>query len=131
MLNSVVLVGRAGKDTEIKYFESGSARAHFNLAVDRPVKRQEGVDTTDWFRIELWDKKAEVAAQYIKKGTLVGVTGRLEQRSWTDQNGQKQEMTSIIASDFRLLGSRSDSAGGDGWGGGRQGGYGGGGDSGF
>lgn len=123
MLNSVVLVGRAGKDTEIKYFESGSAKAHFNLAVDRPVKRQEGVDTTDWFRIELWDKKAEIAAQYIKKGTLVGIQGRLEHRSWTDQNGQKQEMTSIIASDFRLLGSRSDSSGG-GWSGG-------GGDSGF
>lgn len=111
MLNSVVLVGRAGADAEIKYFESGSARAHFNLAVDRPQKRTEGVDNTDWFRIEMWDKRAETAAEYIKKGKLVGVVGRLEHRNWTDANGQKHDMTTIAASDFRLLGSKSENSG--------------------
>ncbi|MEB3285465.1 MAG: single-stranded DNA-binding protein [Candidatus Sericytochromatia bacterium] len=111
MLNSVVLVGRAGADAEIKYFESGRARAHFNIAVNRPVKRTEGVDTTDWFRIEVWDKRAEIAAEYVKKGKLVGIIGRLEHRSWTDQNGQKQDMTTISASDFQLLGSKAESGG--------------------
>jgi single-strand DNA-binding protein len=121
MLNSVVLVGRAGADPEIKYFESGRAKTTFNLAVDRPVKRQEGVDSTDWFRIELWGKSAEIAAEYVKKGKLVGITGRLEFSRWTDANGQKHEMPVIAANELRLLGSRSDNAGGD-FGGGRFGG---------
>ncbi|MEB3198045.1 MAG: single-stranded DNA-binding protein [Candidatus Sericytochromatia bacterium] len=122
MLNSVVLVGRAGADAEIKYFESGRAKTTFSLAVDRPVKRTEGAETTDWFRIELWDKRAESAAEWVKKGKLLGITGRLENASWTDAAGQKQQMPVIVANDFRLLGSKSDNAGG-GWGSGdRRGG---------
>jgi single-strand DNA-binding protein len=122
MLNSVVLVGRAGGDPEIKYFESGRAKAHLSLAVNRPGKRQEGVDNTDWFRVEFWDKKAEVVSQYVKKGALIGVTGRLEISSWTDQSGQKRDLYSIQASDFQFIGSKSDNAGGGGWSGGAQGG---------
>lgn len=120
MLNSVVLVGRAGADPEIKYFESGRAKTTFNLAVDRPVKRTEGVDSTDWFRIELWGKSAEIAAEYVKKGKLVGITGRLEFARWTDANGAKHEMPVIAANELRLLGSKSDNAGG---GYGRDGGF--------
>ncbi|MEB3222436.1 MAG: single-stranded DNA-binding protein [Candidatus Sericytochromatia bacterium] len=120
MLNSVVLAGRPGSDPEIKYFENGRAKAHFNLAVNRPGKRQEGVDNTDWFRVEFWDKKAEVVSQYVKKGALIGVVGRLEVGSWTDQSGQKRELYSIQASDFQFLGSKSDSAGGSDWAGSRQ-----------
>jgi single-strand DNA-binding protein len=130
MLNSVVLVGRAGADPEIKYFESGRAKTTFNMAVDRPVKRTEGVDTTDWFRIELWGKSAEIAAEYVKKGKLVGIVGRLEFSRWTDANGQKQEMPVIAANELRLLGGRNDSPGG-GFGGGGRGGDSGGGDFGF
>jgi single-strand DNA-binding protein len=130
MLNSVVLVGRAGADPEIKYFESGRAKTTFNIAVDRPVKRTEGVDTTDWFRIELWGKSAEIAAEYVKKGKLVGIVGRLEFSRWTDANGQKQEMPVIAANELRLLGGRNDSPGG-GFGGGGRGGDSGGGDFGF
>ena len=122
MLNSVVLVGRAGADPEIKYFESGRAKTTFNLAVDRPVKRTEGVDTTDWFRIELWGKSAEIAAEYVKKGKLVGIQGRLEFNRWTDANGQKHEMPVIAANELRLLGSRNDNAGGGSFGGGGRGG---------
>jgi single-strand DNA-binding protein len=113
MLNSVVLVGRAGADPEIKYFESGRAKTTFNLAVDRPVKRTEGVDTTDWFRIELWGKSAEIAAEYVKKGKLVGIVGRLEFSRWNDANGQKHEMPVIAANELRLLGSKNDSPGGN------------------
>jgi single-strand DNA-binding protein len=131
MLNSVVLVGRAGADPEIKYFESGRAKTTFNMAVDRPVKRTEGVDTTDWFRIELWGKSAEIAAEYVKKGKLVGIVGRLEFSRWTDANGQKQEMPVIAANELRLLGGRNDSPGGGFGGGGRGGDSGGGGDFGF
>lgn len=111
MLNSVVLVGRAGADAQIKYFESGTAKTTFNLAVDRPVKRTEGVDTTDWFRIELWEKDAEIAAEYVKKGKLVGIVGRLEFSRWTDPQGQKHEMPIIRARQLRLLGSRNENAG--------------------
>lgn len=110
MLNSVVLVGRAGADPEIKYFENGRAKTTFNIAVDRPVKRTEGVDSTDWFRIELWGKSAEIAAEYVKKGKLVGIVGRLEFNRWTDANGQKHELPLISASELRLLGSKNDNA---------------------
>jgi len=72
MLNSVVLVGRAGADPEIKYFESGRAKTKFNLAVDRPTKRVEGQDNTDWFRIELWGKPAEIATT-VANGTPKGM----------------------------------------------------------
>jgi single-strand DNA-binding protein len=121
MLNSVVLVGRAGADPEIKYFESGRAKTTFNIAVDRPTKRQEGVDNTDWFRIELWGKPAEIAAEYVKKGKLVGIVGRLEFNRWTDAQGAKHEMPVIAASELRLLGSKSENSGGGGnWGGNRD-----------
>ena len=128
MLNSVVLVGRAGADPEIKYFESGRAKTTFNIAVDRPVKRTEGVDTTDWFRIELWGKQAEIAAEYVKKGKLIGIVGRLEFNRWTDAGGQKHEMPVIAANEMRLLGSKAESGGGGqggGWGGGGRSGGGG------
>ena len=109
MVNSVVLVGRAGQDPELKYLEpSGTAKATFSLAVDRPVKRTEGVDTTDWFRIELWEKQAQIAADYVRKGSLVGIQGRLEFQKWKDPQGQWREMPVIRASSLRLLGSRSD-----------------------
>jgi single-strand DNA-binding protein len=120
MLNTCTLVGRAGADPEIKYFESGRAKTTFNLAVDRPVKRTEGVDSTDWFRIELWGKSAEIAAEYVKKGKLVGIIGRLEFQRWTDANGQKHELPVIAANELRLLGSKNDNAGGGGFGGNRD-----------
>ncbi len=108
MLNSVVLVGRVGADPEIKYFETGRVKTTFNLAVNRPVKRTEGVDSTDWFRIELWGKQAEIANEYVRKGSLIGIQGRLEFSRWTDANGAKHEMPIISANNLRLLGSRSD-----------------------
>lgn len=110
MLNSVVLVGRAGQNAGegIKYFESGKVRTVFSLAVSRPVKRGDPGDITDWFRVELWGKPAEIAGEYVRKGSLVGILGRLEFRSWTDANGQKQEMPIIAGSQIKLLGGRGD-----------------------
>ena len=110
MVNSVVLVGRAGRDAEIRYLEpSGTPKTTFSLAVDRPVKRTEGQDTTDWLRIELWEKQAQIAADFVKKGTLVGIQGRLEIQRWKDQNsGQWREMPVVRATNLRLLGKRDD-----------------------
>ncbi|HBN07370.1 MAG TPA: single-stranded DNA-binding protein [Cyanobacteria bacterium UBA8530] len=108
MLNSVVLVGRVGQDPEMKYFETGKVKTTFSLAVNRPVKRTEGNDSTDWFRIELWGKQAEVAGEYVRKGSLVGILGRLEFSRWTDANGVKHEMPVISANQLRLLGSKRD-----------------------
>ncbi|MNR82392.1 Single-stranded DNA-binding protein ssb [compost metagenome] len=104
MLNSVVLVGRVGQDPDIKFFETGRVKTTFSLAVNRPTKDRE----TDWFRIELWGKQAEVARDYVRKGSLIGIEGRLEFSRWTDAQGQKHEMPIIAASNLRLLGSKGD-----------------------
>ena len=87
MINSVVLVGRAGQDPEIKYFESGKVKTTFSIAVNRWSKEGE---KTDWFNIELWDKNAEIAGEYVRKGKLVGVEGRLDVSQWTDNDGNKK-----------------------------------------
>jgi len=109
MLNSVVLVGRAGQNPEVKYYESGKIYATFNLAVDRPRKR-DGERITDWFRIDMWGRLAERANEYIRKGALLGIQGRLEFKKWQDEQGNIKETGYIAAHDFRLLSSRQDTA---------------------
>lgn len=106
MLNVVVLVGRLGQDAELKYFESGSVKARFTVAVDRTVGREN--KQTDWFTVEAWGKLAEFAGEWLKKGQLVSVTGQLEVRQWTDQTGNTREALSIRAVEIRLEGSRRD-----------------------
>ncbi len=107
MINSVVLVGRLGADPEIKYFENGGIKTTFNIAVDRG-KRSDGTQETDWFRIETWGKLAEISGEYLRKGKLVGIEGRLEINRWTDANGNKHEMPAINASNMRMLGSKGE-----------------------
>ena len=87
-VNKVILVGRLGRDPELKYTPSGAAVANFSIATDRVWKDQDGTmqKKTDWHRIAVWRKWAEFANTYLKKGSLVYVEGRLETRSWTDQN---------------------------------------------
>lgn len=109
MINSVVLVGRTGQDPEIKYFESGKVKTTFSIAVNRWTK--EG-DKTDWFNIELWDKNAEVAGEYVKKGRLVGIEGKLAVSHWSDNEGKQRERFFVRASNLRLLGSKRDEAAG-------------------
>ncbi len=104
MINSAVIVGRAGQDPEMKYFESGKVKTTFSIAVDRRSKNKE----TDWFRVELWDRSAEIAGEYLKKGRLVAVEGRLDINKWTDANGEKREMFLVKGTDLRLLGGKSD-----------------------
>jgi single-strand DNA-binding protein len=105
-LNSVTLVGRAGRDPEVRYFESGNVLCKFTIAVNR---RSRSSDQPDWFNLELWGRNAEVAANYIRKGSLVGVTGSLKLDSWQDRATGATRTSPVIRVDrLDLLGSRRD-----------------------
>lgn len=108
-MNSAVIVGRAGQDPEVKYFESGKVKTSFSLAVNRwdPKTKSE---VADWFNIEVWDKQAEFAGEYVKKGRLVAVDGRVAVNKWNDASGEERQRFSIIANNVRLLGSKKDEA---------------------
>jgi len=104
-LNSVTLVGRVGADPDMKYFESGSVVCNLTLAVNRRGKD----DATDWFNLKIWGKTAEVAANYVRKGSLIGVTGSIEFEAWTDKNTGAERSKPIIRVDrLDLLGSKKD-----------------------
>ena len=107
-MNSVVIVGRLGQDPEIKYFESGSVKARFSVAVDRSFSRENKV--TDWFNVEVWGKQAEFVAEWVKKGTLVSIAGQLEVNRYTDQAGNPKEWPQIKASDVRFVGGKKESS---------------------
>lgn len=107
-MNTAVLVGRVGRDAEIRYFESGKVKANFSIAVNRwdPKTKSE---VADWFNIDVWDKLAEFAGEYVKKGVQVAVDGRIGQNKWTDKaTGNERENFLIIANSIRLLGSKRD-----------------------
>lgn len=105
MINSAIIIGRTGQDPEMKYFESGKVKTTFSLAVNRWSKNGE---KTDWYRIELWDKQAEIAGEYVKKGKLVAVEGRLDINRWTGQDGAEREMYFIRGNNLRLLGGKNE-----------------------
>lgn len=107
-MNTVVLVGRVGRDAEIRYFESGKVKANFSIAVNRwdPKSKSE---VADWFNIDVWDKQAEFAGEYVKKGMQVVIDGRIAQNKWTDKaTGDEKESFLVIANSIRLLGSKRD-----------------------
>ena len=104
-LNVVNIVGRAGKDPEIRYFESGSVKCRLTMAVNRPTKD----DEPDWFSLEIWGKTAEFAANYVRKGSLIGVQGALKIETWSDRNTGAPRSSPVIKVDkLDLLGSRKD-----------------------
>lgn len=103
MINSVVLVGRVGQEPEMKYFETGKVKTSFSVAVNRWSKDGK---KTDWFNVELWDKQAETSGEYVKKGSLIAIDGRLDVSKWTDNEGNSRERFYIIASNFRLIGGK-------------------------
>ena len=106
-MNSVTIVGRAGKDPEMKYFDSGKARTTFSMAVSRWDSKT-SAEITDWFNIELWDKTAETAGTYVKKGSLLLIDGRLRVNKFTGKDGQEREYYSIVGNRMRLLGKRAE-----------------------
>ncbi len=109
-MNTVVIVGRVGRDAEIRYFESGKSKANFSVAVNRWDSKTKA-EVTDWFNVDVWDKQAEFASEYVKKGIQVAIDGRIQQDKWTDKaTGDNRERFIIIANSIRLLGSKRDIA---------------------
>jgi len=104
MLNRVVLIGRLGRDPEMRYTPSGIPVTSFSIAVDRPMApNAQGEKETDWIDIVAWRHNAEFAANYLTKGRLVAVDGRLQIRSWTAQDGTKRKSAEVVADSLRGL----------------------------
>lgn len=107
MINNVVLVGRLTKDPDLRYTSSGTAVATFTLAVNRNFSSQNGEKETDFINCVIWRKSAEILANYAKKGSLIGVTGRIQTRNYENQQGQRVYVTEVVADNFQLLESRN------------------------
>jgi single-strand DNA-binding protein len=108
-LNSITLVGHAGRDPEVRFFESGTIVAHFTLAVNKPSNKRD--EEPDWFNVEIWGKQAQVAADYVRKGSLIGVVGRMTTEQWTDRNtGEVRSKPLVKAERLALLGSKAGSS---------------------
>lgn len=109
-VNKVILVGRLGKDPETKYTSGGQALANFSMATDHTYKDRNGErqKRTEWHRIKVWGKLAEIVQQYLKKGSLIYIEGRIETREWQDKEGQKRYTTEIVANEMRMLGGKGD-----------------------
>lgn len=108
MLNSTCLVGRLTKNVELKYTPSNQAVATFTLAVNRPFKSQNGEREADFINCVIWRQQAENLANWAKKGALIGITGRIQTRSYENQQGQRVYVTEVVADNFQLLESRKD-----------------------
>lgn len=127
-VNKVILVGNLGADPETRYMPSGDAVTNLRLATtDRYKDKQSGEmkEATEWHRVSMFGKLAEIAAQYLKKGSSVYIEGRIRTRKWQDQSGQDKYSTEIVADQMQMLGGRQSGGGGgddSGYGGGAGGG---------
>ncbi|GAB7306659.1 single-stranded DNA-binding protein [Enterococcus gallinarum] len=109
MINNVTLVGRLTKDPDLRYTSGGKGVATFTLAVNRNFTNQAGEREADFIQCVIWRKPAETLANYARKGTLLGVTGRIQTRSYDNQQGQRVYVTEVVADSFQLLESRATS----------------------
>jgi single-strand DNA-binding protein len=111
-VNKVILVGRLGRDPETRYTGGGQAVANFSVATDETYKDRNGErqKRTEWHKIVVWGKQAEIAQQYLKKGSLIFIEGRIQSREWQDKEGQKRTSFEIVANNFRMLGGRAEAA---------------------
>src|SRR5689334_5938936 len=109
-VNRAILVGRLGRDPETRYTSAGQAVCNFTLATDETYKDRNGErqKRTEWHRIVVWGKQAEIAQQYLHKGSLIFVEGRIQTRQWDDREGQKRTSVEIVANNFRMLGGRGE-----------------------
>jgi single-strand DNA-binding protein len=112
-VNKVILVGRLGRDPETRYTSGGQAVCNFSMATDETFKDRSGErqKRTEWHKIVVWGKQAEIAQQYLKKGSQLYLEGRIQSREWTDKEGNKRTSFEIVCSNFRMLGSKGDGAG--------------------
>ena len=113
-VNKVILIGNLGSDPEVRYTPDGVPVANFNLATSESWNDRntgERQERTEWHRLVLWRKLAEIASQYLKKGSKIYVEGKLQTRSWDDQSGQKRYTTEVVVFDMQMLDSRGESGG--------------------
>lgn len=112
-LNKVMIIGRLGKDPELKYTQSGAPICSLNVATDESYLDQQGnkVARTEWHKVQVWQKSAENCAQYLAKGSLVFVEGSLTTRKWQDQQGQDRYSTEIKSLRIQFLDRKNDSCG--------------------
>jgi single-strand DNA-binding protein len=114
-VNKVIIVGNLGRDPEVRYTPNGSAVCNVTIATSRVRKNKDSGDKTEdteWHRVVFFDKLAEIAGEYLKKGRSVYVEGRLQTRKWTDKDGVEKYTTEIVASEMQMLGSREGMGGG-------------------
>lgn len=109
MVNKVILVGRLGRDPELRYTASGTAVANFSVATDeRWGSGNEAQRKTEWHNVVAWSKLAEICNQYLTKGSLIFIEGRLQTRDWEDKNGNQRRTTEVVASDMKMLGGKRE-----------------------
>lgn len=113
-VNKVILIGNLGSDPEVRYLEGGSTVARFNIATSESYTNKSGerVEQTEWHRIELWDRLAQIAEKYLRKGNSVFIEGRIRSENWTDKEGQQRTGITIRANNMTLLGG-SNAGGSD------------------
>jgi single-strand DNA-binding protein len=102
-LNRVCLIGRLGRDPELRTTNTGKSVVEFSIAVSKRIKPQDGGPDADWFRVKAWGNTAEFVANYLGKGRLVAVDGRLETRKWTDNEGNNREIIEVVAEQVQSL----------------------------
>lgn len=120
-LNACSFVGYAGRDAELRYFETGSQVANFNIAVNRRKSQKEPDPQPLWIKVEVWGKDAEVAGNYVRKGTMVAVTGEIDLEQWTSRKtGEQQASIKLNCRVLRLLSSNRDQDQGQGQGQGKN-----------
>jgi single-strand DNA-binding protein len=109
-LNRVQIIGRLGRDPEMRYTPKGAPVARFSVAVDHTWSNAEGQrqTETDWFSIEVWNKLAEICQKYLRKGRLVYIEGRLHTDRWQDEKGETQYLTKVIAHEMQMLDRKPD-----------------------
>ena len=114
-VNKAIIIGNLGKDPEMRYMPSGDAICNFSLATTDSWKDKNGEkqEKTEWHRISMFGKLAEIAGEYLKKGSQVYVEGRIQTRKWTNKEGQDQYTTEIVADKMQMLGGRSGGGGGN------------------
>jgi single-strand DNA-binding protein len=120
-VNKVILIGNLGRDPEVRYTPNGAAICNIALATSRNWKDKnsgEKMEETEWHRVVFFDRLAEIAGEYLKKGRSVYVEGRLKTRKWQDKDGVERYTTEIVADSMQLLGNREGMGGGDEGGGG-------------
>ena len=117
-INKVMLIGNLGKDPEIRYMPSGDAIANLTLATTENWKDKAGEkqEKTEWHRVSMFGRLAEIAGEYLKKGSSVYIEGKLQTRKWQDKDGIEKYSTEVVAETMQMLGSRQGMGGGDGGG---------------